>query len=72
MIYVQRYVNLLTIQKICRAVATEGEVQIPRADYLASWVIDWQLIFNVEKCILGQIIIFILQHEYNERFGSNH
>ena len=43
---------------IGRAVASEDEVQLLRDDLknLAKWAIDWQMLFNVEKCILVQII----------------
>ena len=40
--------------KIGRAVVTEDEVQLLR-DYLknlAKWAIDWQMLFNVEKCVV--------------------
>ena len=43
--------------KIGRAVGTEEEVQLLR-DYLknvAKWAIDWQMLFNVEKCMVMHI-----------------
>ena len=43
--------------KIGRAVATEDEVQLLR-DYLkklAKWAIDWQILFNVDKCVVRHI-----------------
>ena len=44
-------------QKICRAVATEDEVQLLRDDLknVAKWAIDWQMLFNVEKCVAMHI-----------------
>ena len=43
--------------KIGRAVATEDEVQLLRDDLnnLAKWAIDWQMLFNVEKCVVMHI-----------------
>ena len=43
--------------KIDRAVATEDEVQLLRDDvkYLAKWAIDWQMLSNVEKCVVLHI-----------------
>ena len=43
--------------KIGRAVATEDEVQLLRNDLtnLAKWVIDWQMLFNVETCVVMHI-----------------
>ena len=40
--------------KIGRAVATEDEVQLLRDDlkHLAKWANDWQMLFNVEKCVV--------------------
>ena len=42
--------------KIGRLVATEGVVQL-RDDLknLAKWAIDWQMLFNVEKCVVIHI-----------------
>ena len=43
--------------KIGRAVATEDEVQLLSVDLknLAKWAIDWQMLFNVEKCAVMHI-----------------
>ena len=43
--------------KIGRAVATEDELQLLRDDFkiLAKWAIDWQMLFNVEKCVVMYI-----------------
>ena len=41
--------------KIGCAVATEDEVQLLTKN-LAKWAIDWQMLFNVEKCVVIQII----------------
>ena len=43
--------------KIGRAVATEDEVQLLRDDLniLAKWAIDWQMLLNVEKCVVMHI-----------------
>ena len=43
--------------KICRAVATEDEVQLLSDDLknLAKWALDWQMLFNVEKCVVRDI-----------------
>ena len=43
--------------KIGRAVATENEVQLLRHDLknLAKWATDWQMLFNVEKCVVMHI-----------------
>ena len=43
--------------KIGRAVATECVVQLLRDDLknLAKWAIDWQMLFNVEKCVVMHI-----------------
>ena len=40
--------------KIGRAVVTEEEVQILKDDLknLAKWVMNWQMLFNVEKCVV--------------------
>ena len=44
--------------KIGHAVATEDEVQLLRDDLknLANWAIDWQMLFNVEKCVVMHIV----------------
>ena len=44
--------------KTGRVIATEDEVQLLRDDLknLAKWAIDWQMLFNVEKCVVIQII----------------
>ena len=43
--------------KIGHAVATEDEVQLFRNDLnnLAKWAIDWQMLFNVGKCVVMHI-----------------
>ena len=43
--------------KIGRAVATEDEVLLLRNDLknLAKWAIDWQMLFNVKKCVVMHI-----------------
>ena len=43
--------------KIGHAVAIEDEVQLLRDDInnLAKWAIDWQMLFNVEKCVIMHI-----------------
>ena len=43
--------------KIGRAVATEDEAQLLRDDlkHLAKSAIDWQMLFNVEKCVVMHI-----------------
>ena len=53
--------------KIGRAVATEDEVQLLR-DYLknlAKWSIDWQMLFNVEKCVVMHIGTINKLYSYN-------
>ena len=53
--------------KIGRAVATEDEVQLVRDDLknLAKWAIDWQMLFNVEKCVVMHIGTNNKLHSYN-------
>ena len=43
--------------KIGHAVATEDEVRLLRDDLknLAKWAIDWQMLFNVQKCVVMHI-----------------
>ena len=53
--------------KIGRAVATEDEVQLLRDDLknLAKRAIDWQMLFNVEKCVVMHIGTNNKLHSYN-------
>ena len=53
--------------KIGRAVATEDEIKLLR-DYLknlAKWAIDWQMLFNVEKCVVIHIDTNNKLYSYN-------
>ena len=53
--------------KIGHAVATEDEVQLFRDDLknLAKWAIDWQMLFNVEKCVVMHICTNNKLYSYN-------
>ena len=66
--------TLLYFSKICKfaddtkiglAVA-EDEVQLLRDDLknLVKWAIDWQMLFNVEKCVVIYIYIYIYIYWY--------
>ena len=53
--------------KIYRAVATEDEVQLLSVDVknLAKWAVDWQMLFNVEKCVVMHISTNNKLYSYN-------
>ena len=53
--------------KIGRAVAKKDEVQLLIDDLknLAKWAIDWQMLFNVETCVVMHIGTNNKLHSYN-------
>ena len=53
--------------KINHAVATEEEVQLLRDNLnnLAKWIIDWQMLFNVEKCVVMHFCTNNKLYSYN-------
>ena len=53
--------------KIGRAIATEDEVELLRDDStnLAKWAIDWQMLFNVAKCVVMHIGASNKLYSYN-------